>query len=127
MVFVATFDERRAAQRIRDDDLDILVDFAAFGPYAKPGMLSCRPARVQLAFPGLTHPVGIGELDYRLSDRVADLDANPIADRPAPLNIEGGVFPLLPVPPTRSQLSREQLGIDAEVAVFGVLAMAARL
>ena len=127
LIFVATFDECRAAQRIRDDDLDILVDFAAFGPYAKPGLLSCRPARVQLAFPGFTHPVGIGDVDYRLSDLVADLDANPMTDLPAPLFIEGGVFPLLPVPHTRSQLSREQLGIDAEVSVFGVLAMAARL
>ena len=126
-ISVATFDEHRAARRIRDDNLDILIDVAAFGPYAKPGLLSYRPARVQLAPPGFIHPVGIGEIDYCLSDQVANLDASPSPDFPIPVFLEGSVFPLLPVPHTRLQLTRAQLGLDANVPVFGVLAAAARL
>jgi predicted O-linked N-acetylglucosamine transferase (SPINDLY family) len=127
LISVATFDERRAAQRIRADGLDILIDIAAFGPYAKPGLLSCRPARVQLALPGFTHPFGIGELDFRLSDQVADLDAGSIPDVPARIFLDCGVFPLLPVPHTRLQVTRAQLGIGEDVEVFGVLAPAVRL
>ena len=124
---VATFDEHRAAQKIRADDLDILVDVAGFGYYAKPGVLACRPARVQLALPGFTNPVGVGDLDYRLSDQVAERDTSETTDNPIPILLDSSVFPLLPVPNTRPQLTREQLGIDANVTVFGVLAMAARL
>ena len=125
-ISVATLDEYRAAQTIRADKLDILVDVAAFGPYAKPGVLSYRPARVQLSLPGLTQPAAIGELDYRLSDTVADHDAANETDFTAPLLVEGCVFPLLPaaqvpLPP------RVQLGIDRQVPVFGVLASSARL
>ena len=127
LISVATFDEQRAAQRIRADDLDILVDVAAFGHYAKPGLLSCRPARVQLAIPGFTTPVGVGDLDYRLSDLVAERDNSETTTRPVPILLDGGAFPLLPVAQGRAQLTREQLGLGAEVAVFGVLAAAARL
>ena len=126
-ISVATFDEHRAARRIRDDNLDILIDVAAFGPYAKPGLLSYRPARVQLAPPGFIHPVGIGEIDYRLSDKVADLEATPMVDVPNPVFLDACVFPLLPVAINRLQITREQFGLDANVPVFGVLAMAARL
>ena len=124
---VATFDERRAADTIHADNLDILVDIAAFGPYAKPGLLSCRPARVQITLPGLTHPAGIGELDYRLSDQVADLHVGPEPDSPAVVIVEGGVFPLLSAPQVPLQLTRLQLGIAESAPVFGVLATAARL
>ena len=127
LISVATFDEQRAAQKIRADGLDILIDVAAFGHYAKPGLLSFRPARVQLALPGFMAPVGAGDVDYRLSDQVAERDASQDTAIPAPIFLDGGVFPLLPVPQSRSQLTREQLGIGTEVAVFGVLAAAARL
>ena len=124
---VTTFDEHRAAQEIRADDLDILVDVAGFGHYAKPGLLSCRPARVQVAIPGFTTPVGIGDLDYRLSDPVAEREAGDTTVKPAPIFLDGCVFPLLPVPQDRSQLTREQLDVGTEVAVLGVLAAVARL
>ena len=124
---VATFDETHAAQTIQADKLDMLIDVAAFGPYAKPGLLSCRPALVQLTLPGFTHPAGIGELDYRLSDRVADIDAGIESVSPAPILVEGCVYPLLPLSSAPMQLTRLQLGIADGVPVFGVLAMAARL
>ena len=127
LIAIATFDEQRAAQRIHADNLDILIDVAAFGPYAKPGILSCRPARIQLAIPGFTAPVGIGELDGRLSDRVADFGTGVEQVSAAPLFMEGCVFPLLPVAPMPLQLSRAQLGIADDLPVFAVLAAVARL
>ena len=127
LISVATFDEARAARTIQADKLDILVDVAAFGPYAKPGLYSCRPARVQLAFPGFTHPAGIGELDYRLTDKVADIDTSAESFTAAPILSAGCVFPLLPASPAGEQLTRLHLDMADDVPVFGVLAAAARL
>ena len=127
VVSVAAFDEQRAAQTIRPDNLDILVDVTAFGWYAKPGILSCRPARVQVAMPGFNFPVGIGELDYRFSDRLAELDGIEEQSQPAAIFIDGGVFPLLPAPQLHFPLTRSQLGIAESVPVFGIFASAARL
>ncbi len=127
LLALAAHDEQRAAQTIQSDNLDILVDVAAFGPYAKPDLLSYRPARIQLALPGFTHPVGIGELDTRLSDAVAELDTVSAQNFPRPMLMEGCAFPLLPASPQQSQLTRVQLGIGTDVPVFGILASAARL
>ena len=127
LISLATFDEQRAAQAIQMDNLDILVDVAAFGPYAKPALLSYRPARIQLALPGFTHPVGVGEFNFRLSDAVADLDTAAAQDAIESVLQEGGVFPLLPAVTSRSHLTRAQLGIGDSVPVFGLLAAAARL
>lgn len=126
-ISVATFDERRAAQRIHADNVDILIELAAFGAYAKPGLWSCRPARVQLAMPGFTRPVGVGEFDCRLSDRIAELDVSGQPASPPPLLLDGCAFPLLAISQAQSQVTREQLGIPQDAPVFGVLAAAARL
>ena len=127
VISIAAFEEQRAAQRILADKLDILVDVAAFGRYARPGLLSCRPARVQLAPPGFTHSAGIGELDYRLSDQVAEIDTGQKSVSPRTVFLAGCVFPLLPAPQAVLQLTRLQLGIAESAPVFGVLATAARL
>jgi predicted O-linked N-acetylglucosamine transferase (SPINDLY family) len=124
---IATLDERRAARRIMSDCLDVLVDVATFGPFAKPGVLSCRPARVQVTLPGFTRPSGIGELDFRLSDRASDLNDEPEPGTIRPLILEGCVFPVLPAAQPRPQLARSQFGIGDGVPVFGVLASADRV
>ena len=124
---LATSDEQRAAESIREDDLDALVDFAGHGPYAKPGLLSSRPAPVQLTLPGLTNPVGMGEIDFRLTDAIADRSTERQANSAAPLLMEGCAFPLLPTQPSALPVSRAQLGIADGAPVFGILAAASRL
>ena len=127
LVSIATFDEQRAAHAIHADPLDVLIDLATFGPYAKPGLLSHRPARLQITLPGFTHPAGIGELDYRLSDNVAEIESGNEAVSPLPIILDGCAFPLLPAAPVPLQLTRAQLGIDENATVFAILASATRL
>ena len=124
---LATSDEQRAAESIRVDDLDVLVDVAGHGPYAKPGLLSCRPAPLQLALPGLTNPMGLGDIDFRLTDLIADRSTDHATDTAAPLMMEGCAFPLLSTQPLPLPVSREQLGIVEGAPVFGILAAASRL
>ena len=127
LISVAGFDEHHSAQKIHADKLDLLIDVAAFGSFAKQGMWSCRPARVQIAMPGFTHPGSIGEIDYRLSDSVADLDAGTEPASPVPVFLDGCVFPLLPGVQIPLQLTRSQLGIADDTPVLGVFAAAARI
>ncbi|MEO8384582.1 MAG: hypothetical protein ABI583_05030, partial [Betaproteobacteria bacterium] len=127
VVQVATFDEQRTAQTIRSENPDILIDAASFGPYAKPGILSYRPARIQVTMPGFDSPLGVGELDFRLSDRVVDLDLDRRQGEPLAIFVDGGVFPLLPAPQVHSQVTRPQLGIAQGAPVYGILASVARV
>ena len=124
LIAVAAYDERHVAGIIQADHLDVLIDAAGFGRYAKPGCLSHRLARVQLALPGFTHPTSIGELDYRLSDIDAEVDSG---GTPAPLMVDGCAFPLLPANLTPLMLSRETLGIAPHAPLLGILAAAAQL
>ena len=127
VVFLAAFDEHRAAEKIRSDRVDVLIDATGFGVYAKPGLLSHRPAPMQIALPGFTKPAGIGDLDYCLSDRVLDLAINTGSMFPAPWFVEGCVYPIPPAAPADVSFTRASLAVADNAAVFGVLASAEHL
>ena len=122
VVSLEAFDEHRAAERIRADRLDVLIDAAAFGLYAKPGLLSYRPASMQIALPGLSNPIGIGNVDYRLSDRTLDFAMDTDAIKPTPWFVEGCVFPVVPRTTESVKVTRTSLSIGSDTPVFGVLA-----
>ena len=127
MVFLAGMDELRAAENIRGDDMDIMIVATGFGTYAKPGLLSHHLAPLQFGMPGFTTPAGVGELNYRLSDRVLDLasDAEPML--PAPWLVDGCVLPVVAAPPTITPFTRASLNVSDNVPVFGVLASVERI
>jgi predicted O-linked N-acetylglucosamine transferase (SPINDLY family) len=61
-------DDKTAAEVIRRDRIDILVDLTMHMAYGRPLLFARRPAPVQvcwLAYPGTT---GLSAIDYRLSD-----------------------------------------------------------
>ena len=122
VVLLAAFDEQRAAERIRTDHVDALIDVSGFGLYAKPGLLSHRPARLQIATPGFSKPVAIGSLDFRFSDRVLELAADADTVPPAPWIVECCAFPILPRTAGAVQATRTSLAIGEDAPVFGLLA-----
>lgn len=127
VVMFAALDEQLAAERIRADGLDLLVDASSGGTYAKVGILSHRPVAVQISLPGLSRAAGIGDLDGRISDRVLDLDAGVDAVAAAPRFVDGCAIPIVPSVLTETGLTREILGVAQHVCVFGVLASAERI
>lgn len=63
-------DDATAAARIRELDLDILVDLALYNDNPRPGILARRPAPVQVSWQGGAYSSGAPWLDYVMADAV---------------------------------------------------------
>jgi protein O-GlcNAc transferase len=57
-----------AAIRIRDLEIDIAVDVNGYAKPCRPGILSFRPAPIQVNFLGYPGTLGLGHIDYILAD-----------------------------------------------------------
>lgn len=64
------------AQRIFDDQIDILVDLAGYTTHARVEALALRPAPVQLAYLGFPGTMGSDFLDYAIVDGTVARDAD---------------------------------------------------
>ena len=120
---VATLTEREAAMRIAADDLDILVDLSTHTNGAKPGILALKPARVQLTHVASAGTVGLSAIDFKLTDRYADVAGEPGASRSRRCcRWHGCVYPFrrvapavdAPVPP-RCPRHRRRCGADRRI------------
>src|SRR4030095_10001258 len=73
---IADSSEREAADRIAAADLDLLVDLCTHTKGAQPGILARKPARVQLTHVASAGTVGLAAIDFKLTDRFADVPEN---------------------------------------------------
>lgn len=56
-------------ERIRADDLDVLVDLAGHTAHARPAVFAARAAPVQVTWLGMPWTTGIANMDYAFVDR----------------------------------------------------------
>ena len=71
---VSGLDDFAAAKSIGEADIDILVDLSGHTNSARPGIYAHRPARNIVTHLGYHGCLGMSAVDYKLTDRVADLD-----------------------------------------------------
>jgi protein O-GlcNAc transferase len=117
---VSNLDDRRAAQRIADDDLDILVDLSTHTKGSRPGILALKPARVQITHVASSGVVGLSSIDFKLTDAYADLPENQKFVLEALLPMQGCAYPYRHVAPAVDHpFIRERLGIAADTFVIG--------
>ena len=117
---VASLDDAAAAARIAADDLDLLVDLSTHTRGARPGILARKPARVQVTHVASAGTVGLSAIDYKLTDRYADVPENQAYQIERMLVMDGCVFPYRSVPPAADHpFERARLSIPADAVVIG--------
>lgn len=69
---VAELDDEQLLRTIADDGIDILVDLNGHTSGSRLTAFARRAAPVQVSFIGYPDTTGVAEMDYRLSDAIAD-------------------------------------------------------
>jgi predicted O-linked N-acetylglucosamine transferase (SPINDLY family) len=85
---VRALSDEAAARRIRDDEIDILIDLNGLTAGGRLQILRWKPAPVQATYLGFIGPVPLPELDYMLCDEFVVPPAIAAAYQPTPLLIE---------------------------------------
>jgi predicted O-linked N-acetylglucosamine transferase (SPINDLY family) len=117
---IAGQDDAHAAALINDDDLDVLVDLSTHTRGARPGVLARKPARVQVTHVASAGTVGLSAIDYKLTDRYADVPENQEFQIERLLAMNGCVFPFRHVAPAvQHPFDRRTLGLPADAIVIG--------
>ncbi|MCI1193649.1 hypothetical protein MOJ79_17590 [Calidifontimicrobium sp. SYSU G02091] len=70
VVEIGELDPRQAAQRMRDDGIDVLIDLKGYTRDSRPAIFAYRPAPVQVSFLGYPGSTGAPWIDYIVGDPV---------------------------------------------------------
>ncbi|MHB8496166.1 MAG: O-linked N-acetylglucosamine transferase family protein [Casimicrobiaceae bacterium] len=117
---VASLSDAEAARRIAQDDLDVLVDLSTHTKGSRPGILARKPARVQIAHVATAGATAMSTIDFKLTDRHADIDGSATPGVEPLLAMDGCVYPWRRVEPAPADLfRRDALGIAADAIVIG--------
>lgn len=111
--------DHAAAQRIGDDDIDVLVDLSTHTKGARPGILALKPARVQVTHVASAGTLAMSAIDFKLTDRYADMPGDRDLEIEPLLAMEGCVYPYRHVPPAAAALTRDALRIPGDAVVIG--------
>lgn len=118
-VSVSGLTDAQAARLIADHDLDILVDLAGHTQGSRPGILAYKPARVVITHLGYHGCVGLGQVDFKLTDRLTDDPGNERFQVEKLLFMDSCIFPFDHVPASReADFTRARFGLEGRF-VFG--------
>ncbi|HVX84859.1 MAG TPA: hypothetical protein VH253_08595 [Phycisphaerae bacterium] len=90
---IAALDDDAAADLIRRDQLDVLVDLMGHTAGNRLGIFARRPAGVQVSWLGYAGPAPLPTIDARLTDALLDPDAPSPADPVAALDVFASYMP----------------------------------
>lgn len=114
------FSDEEAAQRIRADGIDILVELEGFLDDTRPRVMAMRPAAVQVSYAGMMGTLEAPFIDYRFSDRMTE-GAAPARgySREQPVFLPGSFLPYgCPLAPWSAEVSRRAADLPEHVFVF---------
>ncbi|WP_097068928.1 O-linked N-acetylglucosamine transferase, SPINDLY family protein [Rhodobacter maris] len=115
---ISALSDAEAAQRIRDDEIDILIDLNGLTKGARLPILRRKPAPMQATYLGYIGPVPLPEMDFLICDAVTIPPEMDALYQPRPLRLQGcyqandGRMPALP------HLTRAAEGLPETAFVF---------
>lgn len=104
------------ARRIREDEIDILVDLKGYTQNARPPLFAMRAAPLQVSYLGFPGTTGADYIDYVIGDPVvtpldhAGFYSERIAQLPGCYQCNDGTRPI-PVPPSRASQGLPEEGL----------------
>ncbi|MES2932283.1 MAG: tetratricopeptide repeat protein, partial [Pseudomonadota bacterium] len=117
---LAGFDAESAAQKIAEDNLDILVDLSTHTQGAMPAILALKPARLQITHVASAGAVGLKRVDFKLTDHFAESAGSQGELLEQLLPMVGCVFPYRHIAPAlRHNYQRSNFGIASDAVVLG--------
>jgi predicted O-linked N-acetylglucosamine transferase (SPINDLY family) len=118
-VDIDALDDRAAAQRIRDDGIDVLVDLTGYTGSGRLGINALRPAPVIATWIGYVGTLGEPRLaDYVIGDAIATPLATAAHFSEALALLPHGYQPNLALRPLAPPPMRSEAGLPAEAVVF---------
>lgn len=111
-------DDEAAARRIRNDEIDILIDLQGLTAGARPNLLAYRPAPIQIAYLGFPGTSGHPEVDYIIADEFVIQAEDTCHFSERPLYLPHCFQPSDQKREIASPLTRTQYGLPATGFVF---------
>ena len=124
---LAPLTDADAAQVIAGDDLDVLIDLSTHTKGSRPGVVARKPARVVITHVASAGTLGLSAVDFKLTDRYADLAHDPAMQIEPLLAMEGCVYPYRHVAPTAAFVDREALGVATGAVVVAAFSTPLKL
>jgi predicted O-linked N-acetylglucosamine transferase (SPINDLY family) len=115
---IRTLSDEQAAQIIRDDEIDVLIELNGITEGSRLAVLRWRPAPVQATYLGFVGPVPLPELDYLLCDNMVIPPEHKASYQPVPLPIAQIYQANDSKRTTGRQMSRSEEGLPENQFVF---------
>ncbi len=116
---VHTLTDRQAAERILEDEIDVMVDLHGLSAGARPGIFALHPAPKQGTYLGFIGTTGMPWFDFVITDRHALPPENTEYFMEKPLYVEGSFIPLTPPDEDLPVVTRADVGLPEDAFVMG--------
>jgi len=111
--------DRQAAERILEDEIDVMVDLHGLSAGARPGIFALHPAPKQGTYLGFIGTTGMPWFDFVITDRHALPPEHTEYFMEKPLYVEGSFIPLTPPDENLPVVIRADVGLPEDAFVMG--------
>ncbi len=116
---VHTLTDRQAAERILEDEIDVMVDLHGLSAGARPGIFALHPAPRQGTYLGFIGSTGMPWFDFVITDPHALPPEHTEYFMEKPLYVKGSFIPLTPPDENLPVVTRAELGLPEDAFVMG--------
>lgn len=111
--------DRQAAERILEDEIDVMVDLHGLSAGARPGIFALHPAPKQGTYLGFIGTTGMPWFDFVITDRHALPPEHTEYFMEKPLYVDGSFIPLTPPDDDLPVVTRADVGLPEDAFVMG--------